>query len=73
MSLLLWSAACVRCRCCFACHHGRHVAYLYSSPALLACLLQSFSAGVGNWVADEVLYQVGLPLHCAGCRVPCMA
>jgi len=32
-----------------------------SSRAIKACLLdQSFTAGIGNWIADEVLYQAGI-------------
>lgn len=33
---------------------------------------QSFSAGVGNWVADEVCHAVSLPLACTAphrCRI----
>jgi formamidopyrimidine-DNA glycosylase len=30
------------------------------NPFAASCVSQSFSAGVGNWVADEVLYQAAL-------------
>lgn len=50
-----------------ACHHGWCMRCLHPSSINLH-LLQSFCAGVGNWVADEVLYQVrpASPL-CSSC------
>jgi hypothetical protein len=55
---------CVSRRCCWIrwamCTYACAAAFSVSLRLKTLAHMQAFSAGVGNWVADEVLFQVSL-------------